>query len=81
MTKFDVWKDLDAEITLVVTFFLFLKISANLIEFVFTMLGISTPEIISPSFLVTLQNKTNYLPSYIYIDNTLIYNTNDNQSI
>jgi hypothetical protein len=47
-------KDLDVKITLVVTFFVFLKISTNLIEFAFKMLGISTPEIISPSFLVTL---------------------------
>jgi hypothetical protein len=44
------WKDLSLETIPIVTFFLFLKISANLIEFVFTMLGISTPEIISPSF-------------------------------
>jgi hypothetical protein len=47
------WKDLGLKTILVVTFFLFLKISANLIEFIFTMLWISTPEIISPFVLVT----------------------------
>jgi hypothetical protein len=43
--------DLDEEITLVIIFFLFQKISANPIEFVYPMAGISTPEIISPFFL------------------------------
>jgi len=37
-----------------VTLFIFLKISTNFIEFVFTMFKISTPKIISPFFLVTL---------------------------
>jgi len=52
--NFDVCKDLDVEITLVITFFLFQKILANPIEFVYPMSRISAPEIISFSFLVTL---------------------------
>jgi hypothetical protein len=47
------WKDLSLEkihvVTFFLTFFLLSKISANLVEFVFTMLEIFTPEIISPS--------------------------------
>jgi len=52
--NFDVCKDLDVEITLVITFFLFQKISTNPIEFVYPMSRISALEIISFSFLVTL---------------------------
>jgi len=55
--------DLDEEITLVIIFFLFQKISANPIEFVYPMAGISTPEIISPFFL-----RWHY-PSFFFCDN------------
>jgi hypothetical protein len=51
------WKDLGLETIHVVTFIYFLKISIDLIEFVFTMLGIFTLEIIPPSFSMTLLSR------------------------
>ncbi len=59
MTKFDVSNDLDVKITLVITFFLFQKISTNPIEFLYPMSGF--PHTINhlPFFLGDIHTKRN----------------------